>query len=71
MKKNKLYTIKEIFKYIVAFGSLVVISTFITLVAYNMETKIKGLIVLFCGLWIAVIIMINFLTLLWPKEETK
>lgn len=63
--------IKEILKYIILFGSLVSMATFITLVAFTAQNKLNRLIIIFSGLWVGIIIMISLCNMLWPKELIK
>lgn len=63
--------IKEILKYIVLFGSLAAMATFITFIATLAQDKINGLIIIFSGLWVGIIVMINLCYMLWPEELDK
>lgn len=63
--------IKEILKHIVLLGSLISMATFITLVASMAQDKLNGLIIIFSGLWIGVIIMLSLCNMLWPEELIK
>lgn len=63
--------IKEILKHIILFGSLAAMSIFITLIATLAQDKINGLIIIFSGLWVGIIVMINLCYLLWPEELNK
>ena len=60
--------IKEILKYIILFGSLVSMATFITLVAFTTQNKLNRLIIIFSGLWVGIIIMISLCNMLWSEE---
>lgn len=61
--------IKEIFKHIALFGSLVAMSTFITFVATSTQDKVNGLVIIFSGLWVGIIIMLSLCNILWPEER--
>lgn len=63
--------IKEIFKYIAFFGSLVAMATFITFIATDVQNKVHGLIIIFSGLWVGVITMLSLCYMLWPEELIK
>ena len=63
--------IKEILKYIILFGSLVSMATFITLVAVTAPNKLNSLIIIFSGLWVGIITMISLCNMLWPEELIK
>lgn len=61
--------IKEIFKYIVGFGSLAAAATFITFIAMLAQDKITSLVIIFSGLWVGIIIMLSLCNMLWPEED--
>ena len=63
--------LKEILKYIVLFGSLAAMATFITFVATDVQNKVHGLIIIFSGLWVGVITMLSLCYMLWPEELIK
>lgn len=63
--------IKEILKYIILIGSLVSMATFITYVAMMAQDKVNGLIIIFSGLWVGIITMLNLCYMLWPEELIK
>ena len=63
--------IKEILKHIILLGSLISMATFITLVASMAQDKLNGLIIIFSGIWMGVIIMISLCNMLWPEELIK
>lgn len=63
--------VKEILKYIVFFGSLAAMATFITFVATDTQNKVHGLIIIFSGLWIGIITMLSLCYMLWPEELNK
>ena len=63
--------IKEILKHIILFCSLASMATFITLVAATAQDKLSGLIIIFSGLWVGIIIMISLCNMLWPEELIK
>lgn len=61
--------IKEIFKHIALFGSLVAMSTFITFVAISAQNKVHSLIIIFSGLCVGIITMLSLCNMLWPEER--
>lgn len=63
--------IKGIFKHIIWWLGLISLSIFITFITYNMENKVDGLVILFSGTFLGVIILINFANTLWDLREDK
>lgn len=63
--------VKEILKHIILIGSLVSMATFITLVSFTAQDTLNSLIIIFSGLWVGVIVMINLCYILWPEELIK
>ncbi len=63
--------LKEILKYIVLFGSIAAMATFITFVATGAQNKVHGLIIIFSGIWAGIITMLSLCYMLWPEELIK
>lgn len=64
-------TIKEILKYIVLFSSMAAMAVFLTFIATLAQDKISSLIIIFSGLWVGIIVLLNLCYMLWPEEQNK
>lgn len=63
--------VKKILKHIVWWIGLISLVTFITFIAYEVENRVDGLVVILSGTFFGVIVLVNFANTLWDLREDK